>query len=117
MIFDYKSGDKGDAPEESHRKKKSEWIDLQLPLYRHLAKNLALPAEPQLGYINLPKDLAGIGAAFAAWSLDDFSDADAKAKEVALAIARRKFWPPAATPPGLFRDFDDICQVGVFGAD
>lgn len=117
VIFDYKSGDKGDAPEESHRKKKSEWIDLQLPLYRHLARNLALPAEPQLGYINLPKDLAAVGAAFATWSADDFVDADAKAKQVALSIARRDFWPPKKDSPGLFSDFDDICQVGVFGAE
>ncbi len=117
VIFDYKSGDKGDAPEESHRKKKFEWIDLQLPLYRHLARNLALPAEPQLGYINLPKDLAGVGAAFATWSADDFADADAKAKQVALSIARREFWPPKKDSPGLFSDFDDICQVGVFGAE
>ncbi|TXT22020.1 MAG: ATP-dependent nuclease subunit B-like protein [Planctomycetota bacterium] len=117
VIFDYKSGDKGDSPEESHRKKKAKWIDLQLPLYRHLARNLALPAEPQLGYINLPKDLAGVGHSLADWSLDDLADADAKAKQVALSIAHREFWPPTKDQPGLFGDFDDICQVGVFGAE
>jgi inactivated superfamily I helicase len=117
VIFDYKSGDKGDSPEDSHRKKKVEWTDLQLPLYRHLARKLALLAEPQLGYINLPKDLAGVGAAFAEWSPGDLADADAKAKEVALAIARRVFWPPTEGSTSLFRDFDDVCQVGVFGAE
>jgi ATP-dependent helicase/nuclease subunit B len=116
MIFDYKSGDKGDSPDESHRKK-GDWIDLQLPLYRHLARSLALPDEPRLGYINLPKDLAGVGAAFAEWSPDDLADADAKAKQVALSIARREFWPMKKIPPGQFREFDDICQVGVFGAE
>lgn len=116
MIFDYKSGDKGDSPGESHRKR-GDWIDLQLPLYRHLARTLALPDEPRLGYINLPKDLAGVGAAFAEWSQDDLADADAKAKQVALSIARRKFWPMKKIPPGQFREFDDICQVGVFGAE
>ena len=116
VVFDYKSGDKGATPEESHRKK-SEWIDLQLPLYRHLARDLALPAEPRLGYINLPKELSGVGAAFADWSAADFHDADAKALQVAIEIARREFWPPAASSAGLFRDFDDICQVGVFGAE
>ena len=115
-IFDYKSGDRGDSPEESHRKK-GDWIDLQLPLYRHLARSLALSDEPLLGYINLPKDLAGVGHSLAEWSPNDLVDADEKAKQVVLGIARREFWPPAVTPPGLFRDFDDICQVGVFGAE
>ncbi len=116
VIFDYKSGDRGDSPEESHRKK-GDWIDLQLPLYRHLARSLALSDEPLLGYINLPKDLAGVGHSLAEWSPNDLADADEKAKQVVLGIARREFWPPATTPPGVFRDFDDICQVGVFGAE
>lgn len=115
-IFDYKSGDRGDSPEESHRKK-GDWIDLQLPLYRHLARSLALSDEPLLGYINLPKDLAEVGHSLAEWSPNDLANADEKAKQVVQGIARREFWPPAATPPGLFRDFDDICQVGVFGAE
>ncbi len=116
VIFDYKSGDRGDSPEESHRKK-GDWIDLQLPLYRHLARSLALPDEPLLGYINLPKDLAGVGHSLAEWSASDLADADEKAKQVALRIARREFWPPTSPAPSLFRDFDDICQVGVFGAE
>lgn len=116
VIFDYKSGDRGDSPEASHRKK-GDWIDLQLPLYRHLARSLALPDEPRLGYINLPKDLAGIGAVFAEWSAGDLADADERAKQVALSVARREFWPMKKLPPGQFREFDDICQVGVFGTE
>lgn len=115
-IFDYKSGDRGDSPEMSHRKKGA-WIDLQLPLYRHLARSLTLSDEPVLGYINLPKDLAGVGHSLAEWSPNDLADADEQAKQVALRIARREFWPPTSPAPNLFRDFDDICQVGVFGAD
>ena len=116
VIFDYKSGDRGDSPEVSHRKK-GDWIDLQLPLYRHLARSLALSDEPLLGYINLPKDLAGVGHSLAEWSASDLADADEKVKQVALQIARREFWPPTLPAPSLFRDFDDICQVGVFGAE
>ncbi len=115
-IFDYKSGDRGDSPEESHRKKGT-WIDLQLPLYRHLARSLTLSDEPLLGYINLPKDLAGVGHSLAEWSPNDLADADEQAKQVALRIARREFWPPTSPAPSLFREFDDICQVGVFGAE
>ncbi|MBC7817759.1 MAG: PD-(D/E)XK nuclease family protein, partial [Planctomycetaceae bacterium] len=81
-IFDYKSGDKGQKPGESHRKRNGDWIDLQLPLYRHLARHLALPSEPRLGYINLPKDLAGVGPEFAEWSPNDFAEADEVAKQI-----------------------------------
>lgn len=116
VIFDYKSGDKGQKPGESHRKRNGEWIDLQLPLYRHLARHLALPSEPRLGYINLPKDLAGVGSEFAEWSPNDFAEADEVAKQVASGIANRKFWPVTTLPTGAFREFDDLCQVGVFGA-
>jgi hypothetical protein len=114
-IFDYKSGDKGQKPNDSHRKRNGDWIDLQLPLYRHLARHLPLPSEPRLGYINLPKDLAGVGPEFAEWSPNDFAEADEVAKQVARGIANRVFWPPAKLPTGAFREFDDLCQVGVFG--
>ncbi len=116
-VFDYKSGDKGQKPGESHRKRSGDWIDLQLPLYRHLARNLALPSEPRLGYINLPKELAGVGAEFAEWSPNDFAEADEVARQIARGIANRVFWPPATLPAGAFREFDDLCQVGVFGAE
>jgi inactivated superfamily I helicase len=116
VIFDYKSGDKGQKPGESHRKKNGEWTDLQLPLYRHLARNLALPSEPRLGYINLPKDLAGVGPEFAEWSPNDFAEADEVAKQVARGIAHREFSELRKLPTGVFREFDDLCQVGVFGA-
>ena len=39
-LFDYKTSAKSDPPEKTHRKKLDdalEWIDLQLPLYHHLA--------------------------------------------------------------------------------
>lgn len=115
VVFDYKSGDKGLSPEDSHRKKKVEWQDLQLPLYRHLTESLSLPTEPRLGYINLPKEIAATGAAFAEWTRDDLADADASAIEVARRIASREFWPPKSPPPRHLSEFDDICQVGVFG--
>lgn len=115
-IFDYKSGERGDSPELSHRSKGA-WIDLQLPLYRHLARSLMLSDDPVLGYINLPKDLTEVGYALAEWSPNDLADADEQAKQVALRIARREFWPPTSSAPNQFRDFEDICQVNVFGAD
>ncbi len=113
-IFDYKSGDAGDSPEQTHRKKDA-WVDLQLPLYRHLWKGLALPGEVQLGYINLPKDTNAAGAKLAVWDDDALAAADAVAIKVAGCIARREFWPPQSPPPKWPEEFNDLCQVGVFG--
>ncbi len=114
-LFDYKSGDRGDEPEKTHRKRNGEWVDLQLPLYRHLVRELALPREPKLGYINLPKELTEVGVRFANWSAADLASADDTAANVARQIAACDFWPPADPPPRLIREFDDLCQVGVFG--
>jgi ATP-dependent helicase/nuclease subunit B len=94
-IFDYKTGDGAEAPEERHRRKGTgEWKDLQLPLYRHLAAGLRtasgeplLPprAKPYLGYILLPKDLDCVGAAQGPWSDTELEEAD----EAARAVVRR----------------------------
>src|SRR5690606_35854101 len=38
-VFDYKTSDTGQPPEKTHRRgrgKERRWVDLQLPLYRHL---------------------------------------------------------------------------------
>jgi hypothetical protein len=116
VIFDYKSGDKGNTPEQTHRKKGGKWIDLQLPLYRHLARSLKLPNPPRVGYLNLPQDLGQVGPSFAEWTDADFEDADRVALQVVRGIARRDFWPPATPAPSPYDEFNDVCQVGVFDA-
>ncbi len=105
-VFDYKSGDQGSNPEQVHRKKKSEWIDLQLPLYRHLAQELATRSEApkssgtiQLGYVLLPSDLKKVGFHQADWSEADLESADARAMEIIRQIEDNVFWPPAIVPP------------------
>ena len=62
MIFDYKTSDPAKTPEKAHRKKSGEWIDLQLPLYRHLVAGLGIEGPVELAYINLPKDISRRGA-------------------------------------------------------
>lgn len=94
-ILDYKTGDKGELPEKTHRKGRApnkEWIDLQLPLYRHL---VSLPgpageapilpdldlARLRLGYVLLPRALDGVGDALADWTPEDLESADDVARE------------------------------------
>ena len=61
MIFDYKTSDTAKSPEKAHRKKSGEWIDLQLPLYRHLVADLGIEGPVELAYIILPKDISRVG--------------------------------------------------------
>jgi len=124
FIFDYKTSDAGDSPEKQHRKK-GQWVDLQLPLYRHLLN--AIPptelglsdaseltdAAVQLGYITLPKSAEKAGHLPAEWSDADLAEAD----EVAAAVVRSvrgqtPFWPPAEVPPSFSDDFAYICRDG-----
>jgi hypothetical protein len=83
-ILDYKTGDKKRTPREAHRRKDGSWIDLQLPLYRRLAGELALGGEPQLGYAWIAKEEHDTGFFF-----DDFAPAElAEALEVARSVVR-----------------------------
>jgi hypothetical protein len=120
-IFDYKTGDKAQDPERAHRKG-GRWIDLQLPLYRHLARALGVTGKPALGYILLPPDTGEVGEAPAEWSDEDLASADRAAEEVIRKIRQgesqpeRAFWPPAEPVPPGFAEFAAICQEGQFAA-
>jgi hypothetical protein len=97
-LLDYKFGDSGDRPEKTHRRgpvNDKQWIDLQLPLYRHLAAAIGMDAGTiQLGYVVLPKKLTDVRAQMADWSDDDVAAADALAYEVIRAVRGGIFWPP-----------------------
>ena len=115
-IFDYKTSESERSPRRAHQKRSregdTEWVDLQLPLYRHLAKPLGVQVA-RLGYIVLPKDRDTARALYADWSPSELIDADAEARRVARRILNREFLPVAS----LKRDSDDfaaICQANVF---
>ena len=57
-IIDYKSSEKGDPPAKTHRNKRGEWIDLQLPLYRWLIQETRYSGRDEylLGYMPLPRN-------------------------------------------------------------
>lgn len=116
VVFDYKTSESGKPPEKTHRKN-SEWIDLQLPLYRHLLAAMGMAGPVKLGYILLPKDTAKIGAAMAEWTDDDLASADATAAAVVRNVRAERFWPPASPPPLFSEDLAAICQDGQYGAE
>jgi len=112
-ILDYKTGDTAKSPQETHLKG-GEWIDLQLPLYVHLARTLKLDGTLRLGYILLPKETEKIGASMADWDAATLESADSRALEVARDIVAGKFWPPSRLSPGTVTDFAGICQEHAF---
>ena len=112
-LLDYKTGDSAREPEKAHRKQ-GEWIDLQLPLYRHLAAQLGVEGRVAMGYVVLPRDAGEVRALMTDWSEDDLSTADRTAREIAGKILDGCFWPPADPPPQYADEFAAICQDDVF---
>ena len=109
VIFDYKSSNQADSPEKTHRRQ-GQWVDLQLPLYRHLTAALGLDGPIGLAYIALPKDVRQVGMLPAAWTAGDLAEADLAAAEVVRKVRAEHFWPPVSPPPAFFDDLAAICQ-------
>jgi RecB family exonuclease len=115
MVFDYKTGDSGDAPEKAHFTN-GQWIDVQLPLYRHLAKALGITQPVRLAYILLPKSASKAKEYIAKWDDEALASADEQVRIAAEHILNGDFWPPASSPPD-FDDFGSICMEKVFGRE
>jgi ATP-dependent helicase/nuclease subunit B len=119
-ILDYKTADKGLKPEKTHRHQ-DQWIDLQLPLYRHLWQVLKLDVPEdckiELGYFNLPRNVEATGIALAAWSEEMLlHGADETAREVIERIWAEDF-ANVTRPPPLFNErFAAICLDNMIGA-
>ena len=122
VIFDYKTGESAKTPEKTHRRR-DDWVDLQLPLYRHLVQHAADnfadvdPAAVRLGYIVIPKSLDDIGHHVAEWTADDLAEADETARGVIRDIRAGIFGPPNGPPPAFFEEFAAICLDGQFGTN
>ncbi len=114
-VLDYKSSEKAEDPAKTHRQG-DDWVDLQLPLYRHLVRELNVTGEVKLGYIQLPKDTAKIDFKLAEWTEDDLRRADDAARDVVRRIRNGVFWPKAAEPPAFSDDFAAICQDGLLSS-
>lgn len=112
-IIDYKSSDNESTPEEAHLrpahagaaaysvvslgKKVKRWIDLQLPLYRHLVSDAEDTTHGvDLAYFNLPKAVSDTGLKLWDGFPDTLQDsALACAAAVIDEIRKQQFWPPA----------------------
>lgn len=119
-VWDYKSSDKGDPPDKVHyASRKKVWKDLQLPLYRHLVKEVTAVAggdfsNVMMGYILLAKNLDNIDFFSASWSAEELNSADETARSIIRQIRQSQFWPPAEKPPLYSEEFAAICQDTVF---
>ena len=117
-VWDYKTSDRGDEPEQTHYYQRSGWIDLQLPLYRHLVTALRFENRSDrpvgLGYITLPRDPNKIKFAPAHWTEQQLKEADENAANVIRSLRAKAFWPPNPRPPKFSQDFAGICREEVF---
>ncbi len=79
------------------------WVDLQLPLYRHIAEQL-LPGRPvRTAYFILPADPSQTAIAEFEMSDEVFASAIRCAGAIADRVRRGVFWPPQP-PPGNWDD-------------
>ncbi|MCC6679986.1 MAG: PD-(D/E)XK nuclease family protein [Phycisphaeraceae bacterium] len=111
-ILDYKTSERGRSPQQTHRKR-SQWQDLQLPLYLDLATARGISGTVALGYINLPKKVSEVDLKLAAWSDEELSEARNVRDQVIRNVRAGNFWPPKERPQ-FEDDFSGICADGAF---
>jgi len=119
-VWDYKSSDKGVQAEKAHYKpRKREWVDLQLPLYRHLVKEVAVVADADFnrvttGYVLMPKKLEDVGFNQTNWAPEELHAADELARDIIRKIRMSEYWPPVEKPPKFSDAYAAICQDNAF---
>lgn len=102
IVFDYKTSESALPPDKTHRvgpQAEKRWIDLQLPLYDHLVRQLLGADQVQLGYILLPGSLDQVGHSLADWTADDLATAIETAADVVRAVRERAYEEPGDRPP------------------
>ncbi|WP_145345617.1 PD-(D/E)XK nuclease family protein [Rosistilla ulvae] len=112
-VIDYKTH--AHNPFKKHYKKSTdEWIDLQLPLYRHMLAALGIEADRdlvQLGYFNIGEREADVRVNIADFTPALYASADLAAADVVRGVREGRFVanPDAATN---YDDYAVICQTG-----
>ena len=108
-VLDYKTSEAAEPPNRTHRRK-DEWVDLQLPLYRLLVKSLLQKGDVHLGYIQLPGDLSKVGYAPATWTDGELLEAEQIARAVAADIIDLKIDRVTAMNDDRYSELARICQ-------
>jgi RecB family exonuclease len=119
QVLDYKTSARGRTPEESHRRA-GEWVDLQLPLYRHLlgdVPGIGASALVDVGYFNVPARIEETGIKTPTWTAADYAAADETAREVVRRVRTGVFWPANDAAARAFPEFDAICQTAAIVED
>jgi hypothetical protein len=126
-ILDYKTGDRGESPHQTHHggvrlpdvdAGPVEWHDLQLPLYRYLAARQGVTDgdDVQLAYFNLPKKSEEVEIKPAAWTPAHIDDAIERARDVVRGIRAGAY----EMNPGIHSPWDQyarICQTYTLSED
>lgn len=108
-VLDYKTSETALSPRKAHQSR-STWVDLQLPLYRHLTVGLGHREPAVLAYFNLPKDLSQAEIAPADWTKEELSEADEVARSVIRGLRDNVFWPMSESRTMSGEIFAAICQ-------
>ena len=111
-VLDYKTKESPESPNRTHRRK-DEWVDLQLPLYRLLVKSIPLRGDIQLGFIQLPGDLSKVGYEPATWTDAELLAAEQIARTVAADIIDLKIDRVTAINDDRYSELGRICQDSV----
>ncbi len=115
-VLDYKTGNERKTPDAVHRRN-SEWVNLQLPLYRRLVSAAGYDVDRcAFGYISLPASVDDIRFEFASWGDDEFDSADAAAIRVIDGVLAGDFEPSESDPP-FHDDWRRICGTSVLSTE
>ncbi len=114
-IIDYKTGNSDKVPHKTHQAG-DRWVDLQLPLYRHLAVPLRVTGRVKLGYVMIPAALDRIRFEEAPWTSAEMESADETARDVIRRVREEVFWPPSPEPPAFSEPYAAICLDDQFAA-
>lgn len=112
LILDYKTSDTAKKPKSAHFKPRSTgWVDLQLPLYRHLAEPVGVSGDVRTGYFNLPQSGSACGVDVASFTEAELDQADDLARRILANVRHGKFDERSDSVD--FDDFASICQSDV----
>jgi hypothetical protein len=114
VILDYKTSDSGTKARAAHHDKDlREWKDLQLPVYRRLARVMGVTEIENMGYVLLPKKLDDIGFDLANWSEQELAIADSISLEVVSKVLSETFWPPGKPEWADYDDYRHLLMEGI----